>query len=791
MEQGLTEEQAQASFRTYGKNEIKTTELRTPFIIFFSQFPTAINAILAVAGILSLFIGDRIDGIFIFSILLLNAVFGFVQEYKAEKSLQKLKEFITPMSRVIRGGKEVQVPTSSLVPGDIAVLHEGDRVPADGKAITSHHMEIDESILTGESIPVMKRKHDGVFSGTLVVKGKGYFKVTQTGMETKFGQIAKTLASVTPEPTPLQKQLQKLGVILSVAATSIALLLIPIGMGHGNTLLPMVLLAVSVAIAAIPEGLPAVITIALALGTSRMAKNHAIVRKMPSVETLGAVQIILIDKTGTITQNTMRVKKHHLFDAYHLPLLLKACVLGNTATLIQKDGGGNSDVVGDKTDAALLLWAKEQNTTLDALKTQGKVTDEYEFDPQTRMITTIWEADDKEQVFVRGAPEDVIVNSTLNNDEKEKAKKMYEEFAKEGLRVIAFGTKDLPAGRQGKNPEYKTRAHLEEGLTLLGIVGIYDPPRIEAKDAIAKARKAGITPIMVTGDNELTAHAIAKEVGLITDEEDVVTGQEMGSLSDEKLLSILDKTRIFARTTPEDKLRLVTLYQQKGYVVGVTGDGVNDALALKKADIGIAMGEKGTDVAKEASDIILTDDNFATIVKAVEEGRVIYSNIQKALTYLLSGNLAELSLIFFAVLFGLPSPLLPTQILWMNIVTDGLPALALAADTKDGTLLSKAPRSPQTPLITKNRFLVIIIVGIGLAASLLVLFQFLTTAKSELFARTMVFNLLVICHMFLAFFIRGTFRMNTFLLLAAIGTIAVQVLITTIPFFQSIFHIGF
>lgn len=790
MEKGLTSLQAQEKLKVFGKNEIATEEKLSPLLLFFGQFPSLINLILASAALFSFLIKDFIDSFFILSIIVLSAVLGFIQEYKAERSLEKLKSLIKPISRVIRDEKEIQLPSNLLVPGDIVIISSGDRLPADGKFVNGSHLEIDESILTGESQPVIKAGKELVFSGTLILNGGGRILVEKTGFNTRFGQIAKILRTIESDKTPLQKQVDGLGKTLSFLALGVAALLIPLGVFQGKDLFPLVLLAISIGVAAIPEGLPAVVTIALAIGANRMARKKAIVRKMGSVETLGAVQVILTDKTGTLTQNNMRVKKYWINAVSQnsrslMQTLLRACIFGNSASLIEKAKGG-WDIVGDKTDGALLLFAESKTNTEEAKK-QGKIVEEYPFDPQTKTIITVWDYKNKRYLFVRGAPETILQNCKVTENKKEHIDSLFKAYAKEGLRIIGVGAKMLP---QHSN---LTKEYLEKDLDFIGFFGLYDPPRAEAKQAILDARLAGIRTVMVTGDNELTALAIAREIKLIEKDEDVITGMELEKISDEDLIKILEKARIFARVKPEDKLRLVNAFKNQGFVVGITGDGVNDALALKRADVGLSMGESGTDVAKEASDIVLADDNFSTFMRAVEEGRNIYNNILKSITYLVSSNLSEISFIVFASLFGLPNPLLPTQILWVNLVTDGVPALALASDNKDPLVLRKKPRDPHARILSNHRLIFILTTGFSLALLLLFVFKILLGVYSEALSRTIIFNLLIFSHMVLAFLVRGKsiFRLNKFLIFGVLFTLLLQGIITFNPFFQKIFRLGF
>ncbi len=784
MDQGLTIEQVEKQTTLYGKNIITTDETFSAVRLFFSQFISIINAVLAGAGIISLLLHNTIDALFIVTILLLDAIFGFVQEYQAEQAIRKLEQFIKPTCKVIRDGKEIPINTADVVPGDVVVLEEGDRLPADGKIIHNVHLELDESILTGESLPVIKQAKDDGFGGTFVSRGKGRLLVEKIGMQTRFGQIAKQLSSLSADETPLQKQTNKLSKLLSFLAIGISLLILPIGAAEHREFFPLLLVAISIGVAAIPESLPAVITIALALGTNRMAKKKAIVRKMAAIETLGSVQVILTDKTGTLTQNNLQVKKIFIKDHNLVSHLYTACVLGNNAVISSLHT--KEEIVGDKTDGALLLWV-HKHTNISEIRQTNIIRDEYTFDPLTKTITVVAEKDGNMFAFVRGAPEEVLKKCIFSTKEHEEIIHEFETMASQGLRVIAI------AHKHEKHSDYKNREHIEKNLKFLGLIAMEDPARPQAKKAIQQARAAGINVIMVTGDNPLTARAIAREVGLTIDDEPIITGEQLKNLSDEALLHALQTTQIFARTSPEDKLRLTNFLKQQGFVVGVTGDGVNDALALKRADVGVAMGDKGTDVAKEAADIILADDNFATLIEAIHEGRKIYQNIERAIVYLLAGNLSELALIIFALLWQLPVPLLPTQILWMNLVTDGLPALALASDPAERFLLHKKPREQTESILSSSRLTFICGTGFLLAFIFLLLFTFLFTAHgiSITKARTIILAAIILSHMMLSFVVRGKTKLssNKFLIISVIITLILQFLISTLPTLQNIFHL--
>ena len=772
---GLTSEKASALIEKFGKNTIEREVKFSSINLLISQYKNIITVILLFATLFSIFIGDLIDAVFIFTVLLINGVFGFIQEYRSQKTMEKLKDLTSPRAFVIRNGQETEIDAENIVPQDLVVLREGDRVPADGKITSGMQIEVNESILTGESLPQEKGKNDTLYAGTFIVRGRAYLSVAEVGFATKLGQIAKDLEGMKKPKIPLVESLNDLGKKLAIGAVLLSFILIPIGAIQGREIRELILIAVSTAVALIPEGLPLVVTVALAVGAFRMAKRKTIVHKMASIETLGATTVILSDKTGTITENKMIVKKHWVPNEERFNLLLRCAALGNTANLILKEGarldsarqGESLEMVGDPTDGAILSFAQKHIDNLEYFRSQGKIIEEKPFDPEIKLIEVKWEHKGERHTFLRGSPETII--KKIAEKERIDAEKILSKYAKEGLRVIAF-------------------AHKKESLkmNLLGFVGIYDAPREEAVKAITEARAAGISIVMVTGDNPITAKSISEEVGLISEGELVLTHDEIEKMSDEEILELLPSVKVFARMIPEDKLRLVRLYKQAGHVVAVTGDGVNDALALSEAHIGVAMGgRKGTDVAREASDIVITDDNLYTIVRAVEEGRGIYDNIVKVVVFLLSTNFTEFFLIFFAILFGLPIPLTPTQILWINLIGDGLPAMALASDTKTKELLLRKPRRISEGILNWARLRFIF--GITFVFSLILLAVFAVEINGGV-PRMLIFNLIVVGEMIILFIIRGgIFPINRFLIFSVILTLILQYLVSTIPYFKILF----
>ncbi len=741
---GLGGHEARVRLERYGPNELQERK-RTPLLMMFlGQFSDFMILVLIAAAVVSGIIGEPSDTIAIIIILLLNAVLGFTQEYRAEKAMAALKKMAAAHATVLRDGQHVVIPSAGLVPGDVVLLEAGNVVPADLRVIEAVRLKADEAALTGESVPVEKQaaalaegalslgdRTNMVYKGTFVTYGRGTGVVTATGMETELGRIAAMLQAEEEGKTPLQKRLAHFGKRITIAILAVCAVVFAGGLLRGEPAVQIFLVAVSLAVAAIPEALPAVVTISLALGARKMVKQNALVRKLPAVETLGSVTYICTDKTGTLTLNRMTVEEMWVDGALvkrersgvgerttagtaashgsrltPRGLFLTALALSNDARL-----GAGGTVIGDPTEAALFSAARENGFEKAGLEAEHPRIAELPFDSERKLMTTFhrWAVDGSQSVlkgdivsFTKGAVENILDRSAgvltaegVRPLDRAAVEAVSERIAADGLRAMAIGMRTWDRLPEDRSPE---RAETE--LVLLGIMGMMDPPREEARQAVEECRSAGIAPVMITGDHPRTAAAIAKRVGIIEDGDTraVMTGAELDALSLEEFEKRVESIRVYARVAPEQKLKIVRALQDRGHFVAMTGDGVNDAPALKKADIGVAMGVTGTDVAKEASSMILLDDNFATIVRAVKEGRKIYDNIRKVVRYLLSSNSGEIWTLFLAPFFGLPIPLQPIHILWINLLTDGLPALALAAEPGEQNVMARPPRHPKESL---------------------------------------------------------------------------------------------
>ncbi len=845
-ERGLSEEEARARLARFGANALREKKRESALTMFLSQFTDLLIIILVIAAVISGFLGEWLDAYAILAIVALNGVIGFAQEYKAEKALEAIKKMAAPKARVVRAGVERRIEARDLVPGDVLVIEEGDRVPADCRLLEAVSLEVDEAALTGESMPSKKNallvagekqpvneQVNMLFLGTVVTRGRALAVVTATGMNSELGKIAEAVAGEPEQQTPLQKKLSVLGKQLSAAALVIVVFVFLVGVARGFQALEMFLVAVSLAVAAIPEGLPAVVTIALAVGVQRMVRKNAIIRKLPAVETLGAATVICTDKTGTLTKNELTVRK--LFadgvffsvtgEGYALrgdfidekgkkisPLknkelfeLLRVGVLCNNSNLALDASGAKASVVGDPTEACLLVLAEKAGLNYKKLREEHAFVAEIPFDSTRKMMTvTRVESVGKRKAFVKGACETILAKSTrilkngveekLSETEKKKILEANSQMASRALRVLAF------AYRFVEKNEFPESEAIEKNLVFVGLAGMMDPPRPEAKTAVAACRDAGVRVVMITGDNPDTARAVARELGLLQqDGARIVTGAELNDFSDAQLREIVEDVVVYARVSPEHKLRIVNALKTRGEIVAMTGDGVNDAPAVKKADIGVAMGITGTDVTKEASDMVITDDNFASIERAVEEGRVIYDNILKSVRYLVSCNIGELAAIFLAVMAGLRSPLAPIQILWMNIVTDSPPALALAMDPRDPDVMKRPPRNPKEKILSRESSFEMLLVGLLVAFGTLGVFAwYLNSSASEaLKAGTMTFSVIILFQKFLALAVSGSknklvlqtglFR-NKWLWLAIAFGVGSQVLITEWAPAQAVFQ---
>ena len=724
MSMGLSTKEAEKRQKNYGLNEISHKKKSSPIVIFLSQFNDFIVWVLIAATIISGLMGDMADAVTILIIVVVNAIMGFVQEYRTEKSLEALKELAAPTCKVIRDGILKVINSIEVTLGDLIILEAGDRIPADGIFIESSSIMVDESLLTGESVGVSKDSKKGKnqgFMGTIILKGRGALLVDSIGMNTEMGKIANLLDNIEEEKSPLRERLDSLGKILVALCLVICAVVTILGIIRGNEITEMFLLGVSLAVAAIPEGLAAIVTVALALGVSRMLKKNALVRKLPAVETLGCTSVICSDKTGTLTQNKMTVKEVYIngriYDLdkdelkNHLTLV-KAFVYCNDFNYDFNSKNIDKALLGDPTETALVKAFFNEVNILKDFMSKASRTFDIPFDSSRKMMSVIVREGNKEACYVKGAPERVIERCThilengvvkpLTSQKKRQVASYIEAMSNRALRCIASAYKETGLTR-GED--------LEKDLIFIGVAGSIDPPRIEVRDAVLKCKLAGIQPVMITGDHKNTALAIAKSINICNTDDQAITGEEIEKISDEELRKKIKNIRVFARVSPHHKLRIVKAFKKQNNIVAMTGDGVNDAPAIKEADIGIAMGISGTDVTKEAASMVLMDDNFATIVSAVEEGRIIYDNIRKFIRYLLSCNLGEVLTMFLASIFYLPNPLTPIQILFVNLATDGLPAIALGVDPADKDIMMQQPREKGESIFARGLWSKIVIRG--------------------------------------------------------------------------------
>jgi Ca2+-transporting ATPase len=808
---GISSEEASRRLQKYGKNELKEAPPEPWWMLLIEQFNSPVIWVLIGAVLISVFIGEMIDAVVVGAILLLNALLGFFQEYRAEKAIEALKKMAGLRAVVIRDGDEKQIDSGELVPGDIIVLETGEKIPADARLIEAMNLETQEAALTGESTTVSKlvqdvdkelplaERHNMVFSSTIITRGHGKAMVCDTGMSTEIGKIAHMIQTVKMDQTPLQKQLSKLGKWLGILTVAICVVVFLVEYFlHQGGVLEIFFAAVALAVAAIPEGLPAVVTISLSLGVRRMVKRNALMRHLPSVETLGCTTIICSDKTGTLTHNEMTVKRIFVDgrdvvvegSGYHpegsfsvdkskLDLILRIGALNNDAKLDKEKWS----VIGDPTEGCLITSALKAGIDKDSLDKQYPRIDELPFDSTRKRMTTVHEIEGKRYAYVKGAAdllfeqcETILIGGKvqrLNPKLKKEVLDKGDEYAKGALRVLGFAFKELK-----KSDKKET---WEKGLTFVGLQAMIDPPREEVKASIAKCKEAGIKVVMITGDLKTTAEAIAHELGI---QGRSMTGAELETISDEELSKIVEEISIYARVNPEQKVKIVAALKGHGHIVAMTGDGVNDAPALKKADIGIAMGITGTDVAKEASEMILTDDNFTSIVNAVEEGRGIYDNVRKFVNYLLSCNLGEVLIIFMGALLGLPLPLTAVQLLWMNLVTDGLPAIALGVDPVSEGAMKRPPRKLSDKILSKGMALNIFSLGIIICIASLAGF-YIGRSHSVEMARTMAFTVLVTLEIVRLQMIRSSygtrFFSNKFLWMALLSSVALQLVVIYSP----------
>lgn len=848
LDAGLNTEQVSENQKKYGWNQLKEANKKTFLSKVADQFKDFLILILLAASVVSFSIGEKTDAMIIVAIVIINAMLGLYQEGKAEKAIEALQKLAAPNANVIRNGAPISVPAEQLVPGDVVVLETGDIVPADLRLVESYNLQIEEASLTGESVASEKRAEDiceedvsladrknMAYASTILTYGRGKGVVVSTGHDTEIGKIAEVIQGYEEESTPLQKKLARLGKQLGIIVLAVCVVVFVIGILQKLPMLDMFMTSVSLAVAAIPEGLPAIVTVVLSLGMGKMASKHAIVKKLPAVETLGTTTVICSDKTGTLTQNEMTVVKvfvdEHILDVegegYEadgrichekeevdvetvptLERLLEITLLANDAKLKRLENG-KLGVMGDPTEGALITLANKWDMYSKDYEEAHPRKNELPFDSDRKMMTTFHENIEKNPVvsFTKGAPDVVLSRCSywgknneiveLNEELREKISEVNQKFSKNALRVLALAYRSFE-----KMPEEITVDAIEKEMIFVGLVGMIDPARAEAKEAIKLCKHAGIIPVMITGDYKETAFAIGQQLGMVEDISQAMMGTELEQYNAEQMREIVKDKRVYARVSPEHKVKIVTALKENGNIVAMTGDGVNDALAIKKADIGIAMGITGTDVAKNTAEVILTDDNFASIVDAVQEGRIIYSNIKKFVSFLLSCNIGEILIVLVSILMKLPVPLLPIQLLWLNLVTDSFPALALGVEKGDEDIMNQPPRDPQEPILDKKTSIRITVQSIAITIATIGAYQYGLhhfTEHSLEGARTIAFVTLILAELLRSYSARseshtvmsiGMFS-NRALTLGTVFSLFMTLIVVYIPFMRTLFHTVF
>jgi len=827
---GLSEEEAKRRLEKYGPNELPREKTLSAFKIFLEQFKGPLIFVLLIAALISLFIREFVDFGVIMAAVFLNTIIGFVQEYKANRSLQNLKKMVEPVATVLRDGKELTIPSHEVVPGDIILIESGSRIPADARLIEEYDFTTNEAALTGESLPVQKdinvlekgvvlaERTSMVYLSTIAVRGRAVAVVTATGLKTELGHIAKLIRDIPEEKTPLQQKLAHFSKALGVIVTFLSLLIFGLGIIYGHSFFEMFLTAVAIAVAAIPEGLLVAVTIILAIGMQKILKKKALTRKLIAAETLGSVSVICADKTGTLTMGEMQVTaietcagtlkipreetEHQDFAASDHALALKIGLLCNDAHFKNPKDYMRSEIIGDPTERALFQAARHLGLDIPALKKEFYRKYEIPFDSAKRYMATRHHFNKEHDViYAKGAPEKIITFCSyfLENGEikkmgradREKILSHLEDLTAQGLRVLATAYR-----RHDPKDKDLTEEDLKE-MIFVAFFGLRDPVRPEARETVERCREAGIRPVMVTGDHMLTAISVAKEVGINASKDYALNGGDIDKMTDRELARIIRKINIFARVEPHHKVRIVDAWQEVGESVAMTGDGVNDAPALKSADVGVALGS-GTDVAKENSDLVLLDNHYKTIVNAVQQGRVIFDNIRKVIVYLLADSFSEMILIVGALIFRMPLPILPAQILWINLITDGLPNTALTFEPGEKDVMKMPPRKRREPLLNREMKALIFVIGLLTDLGLLGLFFYMLNKGMGIeYARTIVFAALGIDSLFYVFscrslrhtiFTRNPFS-NVFLVFAVLGGLALQLTALYVPFFRDLFQL--